>query len=54
MRNMLMVAAMAALMATTLTASAEPHPSQMYHIQRSLDPRFDAGKNTNEQLLANP
>ena len=32
----------------------KPHPSQMYHIQRSLDPRFDASKNTNEQIRDNP
>ena len=28
----------------------KPHPSQMYNLQRSLDPRFDARKNTNEQI----
>ena len=46
MRNMLMVAAMAALMATTLSALAEPN--------ENCAVRIDAGKNTNEQFLANP
>ena len=45
MRNMLMVAAMAALMATTLSA-AEPN--------ENCAVRIDAGKNANEQILANP
>ena len=41
-----MVAAMAALMATTLTTAAEPN--------ENCAVRIDAGKNTNEQILANP
>ena len=32
----------------------KPHPAQMYNLQSSLDPRFDAGKNTNEQIRTNP